>query len=93
MAGFRPARGNGSMWRLGILLALTASAAAGAAEPITVERLVGDGWEIAGYTGTFDNRSSLMLFRHKDRTFFVQCSVLYDVTRNQRVNLNCYEIH
>jgi hypothetical protein len=63
------------------------------AEPaITIERLMTDGWQIAGYTGGFDNRTSLILFRHADRTFLVQCSVLHDVTRTPRVNLNCYEL-
>jgi hypothetical protein len=60
---------------------------------LTIEKLLADGWEIAGYTGTFDNRSSLMLFKHKDKTYLVQCSVLYDVTRNPGANVNCYELH
>ena len=65
-----------------------------AGEPaLTIERLLSEGWEIAGYTGTFDNRSSLMLFRHKDKNYLVQCSVLYDVTRNPRTYVNCYELH
>ena len=64
------------------------------AEPtLSVERLLTDGWEIAGYTGTVDNRSSLMLFRHKDRKYLVQCSVFFDVTRTPRTNTNCYEVH
>lgn len=69
------------------------SAAAAAEQPLTVERLSADGWEIAGYAGTYDNRSSLILFRSKDRTYLVQCSILYDVTRNPRVITNCYELH
>jgi len=67
--------------------------AASAAEPLTIERLSADGWEIAGYTGTFDNRSSLILFRRKDTKYLVQCSILYDVPRNPRVITNCYELH
>lgn len=79
---------------LTLLLGLAACGAALAAEPaLTIERLMEDGWEIAGYTGTFDNRSSLLLFRNKDRKYLVQCSILYDVTRAQRVALNCYELH
>jgi hypothetical protein len=63
------------------------------AEPaITIERLMTDGGQIAGYTGGFDNRTSLILFRHPDKTHLVQCSVLHDVTRTPRVNLNCYEL-
>ncbi|SDO48543.1 hypothetical protein SAMN05216360_12414 [Methylobacterium phyllostachyos] len=67
--------------------------AAAAEQPLSIERLRADGWEIAGYTGTFDNRSSLILFRKQDRSHLVQCSVLYDVTRNPRVVTNCYELH
>ena len=60
--------------------------------PITIERLLSDGWEIAGYAGTLDNRSALILFRHKDKHYLVQCSTLYDVTRASRITLNCYEL-
>lgn len=48
---------------------------------------------VAGYVGTFDNRSSLILFRNKAKPYLVQCSILYDVTRNPRVVTNCYELH
>lgn len=78
---------------LGLAVALSVAAASAAEPVLTIERLLAEGWEIAGYTGTFDNRSSLMLFRHKDRNYLVQCSVLYDVTRNPRTNVNCYELH
>jgi len=50
--------------------------AAAAEQPLSIERLSADGWDIAGYTGTFDNRSSLILFRKRDRTYLVQCSIL-----------------
>ena len=79
--------------RLGFALAIGCFGVASAAEPaITVERLITDGWEIAGYTGTLDNRSTVILFRHKDKDYLVQCSVLYDVTRTPRMNTNCYEV-
>lgn len=78
---------------LSISACLESVLAASAAEPLTIERLSADGWEIAGYTGTFDNRSSLILFRRKDTKYLVQCSILYDVTRNPRVITNCYELH
>jgi hypothetical protein len=64
-----------------------------AEQPLTIEQLSAEGWEIAGYTGTFDNRSSLILFRRKDTRYLVQCSILYDVTRNPRVVTNCYALH
>jgi len=59
---------------------------------LTVEQLLTDGWEVAGYIGTLDNRSSLMLFKHKDKHYLVQCSVLYDVTRYKRTQVHCYEV-
>lgn len=65
---------------------------ASADPPLSIEQLIADGWEIGGYTSGYDNRSSLILFRHKDQTFLVQCSTLYDVTRNPRVTVNCYEL-
>ncbi len=61
--------------------------------PLTIERLLNEGWEVAGYAGTLDNRSALILFRNKDKKYLVQCSTLYDVTRTSRITLNCYEIH
>ncbi|MGH1573057.1 hypothetical protein ACRAWG_23270 [Methylobacterium sp. P31] len=81
-------------WPLGVAVCLGWTQAVRAAEqPLTIERLSTEGWEIAGYTGTFDNRSSLILFRRKDTKYLVQCSILYDVTRSPRVITNCYELH
>jgi len=36
--------------------------------------------------------ASLILFKHKEYKYLVQCSVLIDVTRNPRVVTSCYEI-
>lgn len=74
-----------------LLLALTGIAQA--EQGLTIEHLTSEGWELAGYTGASDNRSSLLLFRHKDRKFLVQCAILYDVTRTPHTNVNCYELH
>jgi len=57
----------------------------------TIEKLLGDGWEVAGYISAWENRS-LILFKHKDRKYLVQCSVLVDVLRNQRTVIACYEL-
>jgi hypothetical protein len=46
----------------------------------------------AGYASGYDNRTSLMLFRHPSVDALVQCGVLYDVTRNPRTIINCYEL-
>lgn len=79
---------------LALMVGLGSVGAASAADtPWTVERLMKDGWEIAGYTGASDIRASLILFRHKDRSFLVQCSTFFDVTRSARTTLNCYELH
>ncbi len=76
-------------------LALAAVAAdtpiARAQSSATVEQLLTDGWEIAGYVAAWENRS-LILFKHKDRKYLVQCSILIDVLRNPRQVIYCYEI-
>lgn len=59
--------------------------------PDTVEQLLQAGWEVAGYVAAWENRS-LILFRHSDHKYLVQCSVLVDVMRSPRVVTNCYEI-
>jgi hypothetical protein len=81
--------------RFGVGLAFVAAGCGAAlAEPLlTIERLLGEGWEIAGFASGYDNRTSLFLFRHKDTNALVQCGVLYDVTRNPHTIINCYELH
>ena len=71
--------------------AALAVAAAAQAPPPTIERLLADGWEIAGYVAAFENRT-LILFRHRDHRHLVQCSVLIDVLRNPRQVVTCYEL-
>ena len=45
---------------LRVAIGLGACSALAAAEPpITIERLLDQGWDLAGYVGTADNRSSL----------------------------------
>lgn len=60
--------------------------------PKSIERLISEGWEIAGFASGYDNRTSLILFRHAGTNALVQCGVLYDVTRNPRTIINCYEL-
>jgi hypothetical protein len=80
--------------RLGLFLAtmLAASSLAAAETPLTIDQLLAQGCEIAGYTGGFDNRTALILFRHPGVNALVQCSTLYDVTRTPRTAINCYEL-
>jgi hypothetical protein len=75
---------------LATMLAASSVAAAGA--PLTVDQLLAQGWEIAGYASGYDNRTSLILFRHPGVNTLVQCGVLYDVTRSPRTIINCYEL-
>jgi len=42
-----------------------------------------------GYASGYDNRTSLILFRHSGVNVLVQCGILYDVTRTV---INCYEL-
>ncbi len=81
--------------RSGLFLATmlaASSLAAAEAPPLTIDQLLAQGWEIAGYASGYDNRTSLILFRHAGVNALVQCGVLYDVTRNPRTILNCYEL-
>ena len=71
---------------------LAASSLAAAETPLTIDQLLAQGWEIAGYASGYDNRTSLILFRHPGVNVLVQCGVLYDVTRAPRTVVNCYEL-
>ena len=81
--------------RLGLSFAMMLAAVkvAAASPPLTIDKLLGDGWEIAGFASGYDNRTSLILFRHKDKNALVQCGILFDVTRNPHTIINCYELH
>ena len=72
--------------RSGLFLAmmLAASSLAAAENPLTIDQLLAQGWEIAGYASGYDNRTSLILFRHPGVNTLVQCGILYDVTRAHR---------
>lgn len=75
-----------------ILGFMSPAASAPAEETITIEDLLKSGWQIAGYTSTFDNRSSLILFRNAEQNYLVRCLSGYDVTRNPRTYSNCYQL-
>ena len=79
---------------LGFVTLLAAPFSAAAADaPTTIGELLAQGWEIAGYASGYDNRTSLILFRHAGTNALVQCGVLYDVMRNPRTIVNCYDLH
>ena len=71
---------------------LAASSLAAAETPLTIDQLLAQGWEIAGYASGYDNRTSLILFRHPGVNAPVQCGILHDVTRVPRTVVNCYEL-
>ena len=83
---------SASLLVLAAIIGPPASSLAAAAEtPLTIEQLLAQGWEIAGYASGYDNRTSLMLFRHPGVNALVQCGILFDVTRVPRTVVNCYE--
>jgi hypothetical protein len=77
---------------LSFAMIFLASRIAAAEPPLSIERLLSEGWEIAGYASGYDNRTSPILFRHAGTNALVQCGILYDVTRNPRTIVNCYEL-
>ena len=77
---------------LAVVVGPVAPGLAAAETPVTIDQLLAQGWEIAGYASGYDNRTSLILFRHPGVNALVQCGILYDVTRSQRTVINCYEL-
>lgn len=74
-----------------VMLALLAQSAR-AADELNIEGLLKGGWVIAGFTTMFDNRSAMILFRHPNEMYLVQCRTGLDVTRKPPVYANCYEL-
>lgn len=72
-------------------MAMATAALAQGAPSGPIEKLLADGWEIAGYVAAWENRT-LILFKHKDHRFLMQCSVLVDVTRQPAVLTICREL-
>jgi hypothetical protein len=83
---------SASLLALAAIMEPAASSLAATETPLTIDQLLAQGWEIAGYASGYDNRTSLILFRHPGVNALVQCGILYDVTRNPRTLVNCYEL-
>lgn len=83
-------------WRTAVAsiatLALSGNVASATDDNISIEELLKTGWQIAGYSQAFDNRSTFILFRHPDQLYLVQCRVGYDVTRTPSVYSICYQL-
>jgi hypothetical protein len=73
-------------------VAVLAASAVAEEAPLTIEDLLKRGWQIAGYTGAFDERSAFILFKHPTESYLVQCRAGYDVTRTPREFSNCYKL-
>jgi hypothetical protein len=71
---------------------LSADAPAATTEGPAIADLLTSGWQIAGFSQAFDNRSTFILFRHPEQAYLVQCRVGYDVTRTPSVYSICYEL-
>ena len=82
------------LWALAptaLVSAVVLSPATAQQPAVTIEKLIAEGWEIAGYIAAWENRT-LILFKHKEHKYLVQCSVLIDVMRNPRLVTGCYEL-
>jgi hypothetical protein len=85
-----------AFWRIVLAglatLTLSAKVSTAAEDGPAIGELLKTGWQIAGYSQAFDNRSTFILFRHPEQTYLVQCRVGYDVTRSPSVYAICYEL-
>ena len=54
---------SASLLALAAIMGPVASSLAAAETPLTIDQLLAQGWEIAGYASGYDNRTSLILFR------------------------------
>jgi hypothetical protein len=85
-----------ALWRTVVtglaMLVLPATVLAAAENAPSIEDLLKNGWQIAGYSQAFDNRSTFILFGNPEQSYLVQCRVGYDVTRTPSVYSICYEL-
>ena len=88
----KPTRSEAQVFACALLVTQLLATPVLAQQPsLTIEKLIGDGWEVAGYISAWENRS-LILFKHTEHKYLVQCSVLIDVLRNPRLVTYCYEL-
>jgi hypothetical protein len=59
--------------------------------PGAIEKRISEGWEVAGYIAAWENRT-LILFKHKEHKYLVQCSVLIDVMHKPPLVTACNEL-
>ena len=75
-----------------LIIGMTSSVTLVADDSPSIEELLKTGWQIAGYSQAFDNRSTFILFHNPDQSYLVQCRVGYDVTRNPSTYTLCYKL-
>ena len=75
-----------------VALTLLAKVSTAAEDSPTIGEMLKTGWQIAGFSQAFDNRSTFILFRHPDQAYLVQCRVGYDVTRMPSTYSICYKL-
>jgi hypothetical protein len=75
-----------------VTLALSVTISTATEDNLSIEELLRTGWQIAGYSQAFDNRSTFILFRNPNQLYLVQCRVGYDVTRTPSTHSICYKL-
>ena len=77
-----------------VLMLLVAPALAATDENISLETLLKAGWQVAGYAAANQAavESAMILLRHAEQSYLVQCRASYDVTRNPSVTSHCYKL-
>ena len=60
----------------------------------SIETLLKGGWQFAGYASAnqLPVESAMILLRHPNESYFVQCRASYDVTRSPSVTVHCYKL-
>jgi hypothetical protein len=77
-----------------LALLLAAPAVAATDENISMETLLKDGWQVAGYAAANQGavESAMILLRHANQSYLVQCRGSFDVTRSPSITSHCYKL-
>ena len=77
-----------------LALLLAAPAVAATDENISMETLLKDGWQVAGYAAANQGAVELamILLRHANQSYLVQCRGSFDVTRSPSITSHCYKL-
>ena len=77
-----------------LALLLAAPAVAATDENISMETLLKDGWQVAGYAAANQGavESAMILLRHANQSYLVPCRGSFDVTRSPSITSHCYKL-